>query len=332
MGAYRVLIFVVLVCLAWSWGCSEDVSREDANRVAGKTPVVQPEEVHGGKTLDGSPLPPDHPADLAQSPPPASGQHVPFTDPETGRMFAGASGSETPAGPEPRSLAAPADGPLHTSRKLILVVASDWNASRGELTLFGRDTPQAPWKRLGNPSPCTLGRNGLAWGRGLTETNLAGPRKKEGDGRTPAGLFSLPLAFGYDSQTVAGQAGIRMPYLELSSSMVCVTDADSTAFNTIADSRSPRQTVWTRQERMVRDNDANRLGLFIGHNLQSPQPGAGSCVLLDIQPNQSTGGSVGCPESLLREILAWIDPASHPVIAILPRSALASVQSAWGLP
>ncbi len=328
--AYRaVFCFFVFSFFAGVWGCSEDVSRDDASRVAsGKTPVVQPEEVHGGKALDGSRLPQGQPSITAQNSS-APGPKSTFTDPQSGRMFsfeaAPASRVETEAG-------ALQNGSPQSSLKLILVVASDWNATRGELALFSRDTLQAPWKRLGKPSSCTLGRNGLAWGRGLADPNLPGSRKKEGDGKTPAGVFSLPLAFGYDAPEIASQSGIRMPYLELSPSTVCVTDSHSVAFNDIADSRNPKNATWTRQDRMVRDNNANRLGLFIGHNRQSPKPEAGSCVFLDIQPNQPTGGSIGCSESLLREILVWLDPASNPIIVILPQSVLSSVQSAWGLP
>jgi L,D-peptidoglycan transpeptidase YkuD (ErfK/YbiS/YcfS/YnhG family) len=329
-------LFVVLALFCGMSGCSEDVSREDpAKAAAGKTPVVQPEEVHGGKALDGTPLTP--PQSLAQADPAAPASATPAVPPgpavsPTPAPSAPAAASP-PAGTQAAAPTVPAGGPLEAARKLVLVVSPDWDSSRAELSLFARDSLSAPWKRLGNPASCMVGRKGLAWGRGLAGPAPAGPRKKEGDGKTPAGLFPLPTAFGYEPPAKAAQAGIRLPYQELTASTVCVTDPDSAAFNDLADSKKS-SAAWTRQDRMIRDDNANRLGAFIGHNRPDPQPGLGSCVFLNIEPapNKATGGSIGCPEPLAREILAWLDPESKPLIAILPQSALAAAQTAWGLP
>jgi L,D-peptidoglycan transpeptidase YkuD (ErfK/YbiS/YcfS/YnhG family) len=296
------------------------VSRDEPTKVAaGKTPVVQPEELHGGRALDGTPL--------AQAPV----QAAPASAPDAAPQIAAA--TQPAAQPAPDAVTASDGGPLAASRKIILIVTPDWDSSRGELSLYARDAAASSWKRLGNPSTCMVGRKGLAWGRGLAPAPASGPSKKEGDGKTPAGLFSLPVSFGYESQAKAAQAGIRMPYQELTASTVCVTDPDSAAFNDLADSKKSA-AAWTRQDRMIRDDNANRLGAFISHNRPHPQPGLGSCVFLNIEPapNKATGGSVGCPEPLVREILAWLDPDSKPLIAILPQSALAAAQAAWGLP
>ena len=49
----------------------------------------------------------------------------------------------------------------------------------------------------GEAIPAVVGRNGLAWGRGVRTDLPAGePQKREGDGRAPAGIFKLGPAFG----------------------------------------------------------------------------------------------------------------------------------------
>lgn len=323
-------------------GCSEDVSRDEPSNVAaGRTPVVQPEEVHGGKALDGSPLVPRQSTVAAEST--SSPDAVPAAPPAQasvgtdGTAVSASGGLSAPSAttqPTPYPTQAPSGAtPLDATTQLVLVVTPDWNANRAEVSLYSRDNRSSPWKRIGSPSPCMVGRNGLAWGRGLAEPLSGGPRKKEGDGKTPAGLFPLPLAFGYEPQVKASQAGIRLPYLALTPSTVCVTDPDSAVFNDLADSKKSA-AAWTRQDRMIRDDNANRLGAVIGHNRPDPRPGLGSCVFLNIEPapHKPTGGSVGCPEPLAREILAWLDPESKPVIAILPQPALAAAQTTWGLP
>jgi len=330
-------------------GCSEDISRDEpAKAVSGKTPVVQPEEVHGGKALDGSPLvsPPATVAGPipAPAPVPDAGPGTPLQASAGTDQAAVPASSGSPPSPSASqaSTASPPSAPAQTprraspldgARKLLVVVTPDWNTARAEVTLYARDSLSGPWKQIGNPSPCLVGRNGLAWGRGLAESLTAGPHKKEGDGKTPAGLFPLPLAFGYESPAKASQAGIRLPYQALTPSTVCVTDPDSAVFNDLADSKTSTAT-WTRQDRMIRDDNANRLGAVIGHNRPDPQPSLGSCVFLNLEPgpNKPTGGSVGCPEPLMRTILSWLDPDSKPLIAILPQPALAAAQTAWGLP
>ncbi|MEF3695948.1 MAG: hypothetical protein V3572_02165, partial [Desulfolutivibrio sp.] len=246
-----LIFFVFLSVLCGASGCSEDVSRDEPSKVAtGTTPVVQPEEVHGGKALDGSPLPSPKSLAVAEpAPAPAAGTHATPVPAATDAPVSVPTAQTSPASPS----SAPAQ-PLHDAtpldavKKLVLVVAPDWNANRAEVSLYSRDSFSSPWKRLGNPSPCMVGRNGLAWGRGLAEPHSSGPRKKEGDGKTPAGLFPLPLAFGYEPQAKASQAGIRLPYLALAASTVCVTDPDSAAFNDLADSKN-RTAAWTRQDR-----------------------------------------------------------------------------------
>lgn len=351
MNHARVIFCTLFLFFFGMAGCSEDISRDEpAKAVSGKTPVVQPEEIHGWKALDGSPLVPP-PATLAGpipapdagpgTPPQASAEKDQAPVPASGAssLSPPASQASTTSPPSaPSALSAPVQAsrgasPLDAAKKLLVVVTPDWNASRAEVTLYARDSLSAPWKRIGSPSPCQAGRNGLAWGRGLTEPLTAGPRKKEGDGKTPAGLFPLPLAFGYEPPAKAAQAGIRLPYRELTASTVCVTDPDSAVFNDLADSKTSTAT-WTRQDRMIRDDNANRLGAVIGHNRPDPQPSLGSCVFLNLEPGpgKPTGGSIGCPEPLLREMLSWLEPDAKPLIAILPQPALAAAQSAWGLP
>ena len=40
-------------------------------------------------------------------------------------------------------------------------------------------------------APVSVGRNGAAWGLGLHAAQPQGPQKQEGDGRAPAGVFTL---------------------------------------------------------------------------------------------------------------------------------------------
>src|SRR6187401_1922323 len=87
--------------------------------------------------------------------------------------------------------------------QLILGIAPTWNSMRGELRLFERPRG-GDWKIAGGPFPVLFGKNGLAWGTGLAGQNESGLRKKERDGRAPAGIFEIGQIFTYDAQLPAG--------------------------------------------------------------------------------------------------------------------------------
>ena len=81
------------------------------------------------------------------------------------------------------------------STQLIVVITSDWDAPAGSLQRFERIDGQ--WQSVASAFPVTVGKNGSAWGLGLHELQAVGPRKVEGDGKAPAGMFDVGKAFGY---------------------------------------------------------------------------------------------------------------------------------------
>jgi D-alanyl-D-alanine dipeptidase len=119
---------------------------------------------------------------------------------------------------------APAPGqtsPLPGASQLVLVVAEDWNTDHARLRRFERSEPNGTWHPVGGDVPVSLGRNGLAWGRGLHGERLsAAPAKAEGDGRAPAGVFSLPLAFTGPSGS--SWSSPKFPVYRVTPQTVCV--------------------------------------------------------------------------------------------------------------
>ena len=88
--------------------------------------------------------------------------------------------------------------------QLLVAVAPDWNSMRGELRMFERDRG-GEWKQHGTAIPVLFGKNGLAWGTGLAGQGEAGPRKKERDGRAPAGVFRIGKIYTYDAELPQGR-------------------------------------------------------------------------------------------------------------------------------
>jgi L,D-peptidoglycan transpeptidase YkuD (ErfK/YbiS/YcfS/YnhG family) len=168
-----------------------------------------------------------------------------------------------------------------------------------------------PWQPVAGPLPCVLGHKGLGWGLGEQASPLwapGWPQKREGDKRSPAGVFPIPMAFG-----LAPEPGkIRLPYVELTDEVVGVDDPASMHYNRIV-RRSQVEKDWNSDEPMRRWGDLYSSGAMIGHNM-GQVPGGGSCIFLHVWPGEGRGtaGCTGLAEKDVRQILEWLDPAREP--------------------
>ena len=73
--------------------------------------------------------------------------------------------------------------------QVIVGSADGWNSSHVQLSLLEKG-PRG-WVMVKGPFPARLGKSGLVWGRGVSLPPTGGPVKKEGDLRSPAGIFEL---------------------------------------------------------------------------------------------------------------------------------------------
>jgi L,D-peptidoglycan transpeptidase YkuD (ErfK/YbiS/YcfS/YnhG family) len=148
------------------------------------------------------------------------------------------------------------------SRQMVLSVGVAWDATGALLQAYERSSPEGPWIPVGAPIEASLGRTGLAWGRGLHPQGLTGPQKQEGDGRSPAGVFDLRLVTGHAK---ARPPGTRMPYREATATLRCVDDPRSAHYNRLADEAEERRD-WSSAEDMRRGDGLYRLVVWVGHN------------------------------------------------------------------
>jgi L,D-peptidoglycan transpeptidase YkuD (ErfK/YbiS/YcfS/YnhG family) len=179
-----------------------------------------------------------------------------------------------------------------------------------------------------------LGRNGLAWGNGLHQALDTGlvPEKREGDGKSPAGMFALPFALGFDDAQSAGAS--KMPYVKLGDTVECIDFTDSIYYNQVLD-WSPIEELRKRMDpNRYRFKELFRVGLFIGQNTNPVTPGAGSCVYLHLRamPNETTGGCTAVDEPVARKLVSWLKSDRHPVFVLLPKREYVKYRKRWDLP
>lgn len=226
---------------------------------------------------------------------------------------------------------------LRSSGQLVIVTTPDWNAVNGHLLRFERNQSTGEWRKIGQTIPIVVGRNGLAWGRNGSDdwASLAKPGdpvKKEGDGRSPAGIFKLSSAFGYAVKEEAGK--VKLPYVQATKTLECVDDPQSKNYNRVIERGSVSNPDWNSSEQMRRNDDQYRWGVIVDHNYARPDAGCGSCIFLHIwsAAGKGTAGCTAMAAAKMEELLFWLDPKKNPVIVQLPQSEFAHLQKSWQLP
>jgi D-alanyl-D-alanine dipeptidase len=220
-----------------------------------------------------------------------------------------------------------------SSQQLILVLAESADATSGTLYRFERSSRAAAWSEVGKVTPIALGRAGLGLGAGL---HYGGPDsmpvKREGDGRSPAGVFRLGSIFGYAPEAERGQLGAA--YLHLTDGVECVDDSRSDYYNRVVDRGTVESVDWETSEVMRMDDVYYETGIVVEHNTDPVSPGAGSCIFLHnwTGPSDTTAGCTSMEPAALSRIVEWIDSGKEPVLVQVTKEWYADVAEEWGLP
>jgi len=229
-------------------------------------------------------------------------------------------------------VAEPKQSPItEQTRQLVVVRPANWHSVTGKLERFEREKG-GEWASAKGAIPVNLGRRGLAWGRGEQSEQKAGPVKREGDGRSPAGVFPLSLVFGRALVLPEGAAG--MPYLNVGSTSYCVEDTRSAYYNQIIDAREHPPSTWQKWSSLRRPDGLFDWAVVVGHNVQEPVRGAGSCVFLHIWrgPKIPTSGCTAMARSELEDLVKWLEPTEKPLLVQLPSSVYDQLREPWSLP
>ncbi len=217
------------------------------------------------------------------------------------------------------------------SHQLVVVIAPNWTSTVGTIRRFERTTDTSEWTPLGASVPVVVGRTGLAWGVGFDDASTQGPRKHEGDGKAPAGIFPLDTAFGFAPRD--SMRDVLLPYVQLLPTTDCVDDTGSAHYNTVVDRAAVSRVDWNSAERM-REVAQYKVGVIVGYNASPPVKGRGSCIFLHIWagPDSHTAGCTAFDEAKLRDIMRWLDPRKRPLLVQLTAEEYEDHQVGWRLP
>lgn len=182
------------------------------------------------------------------------------------------------------------------SNQVLLVVGSNTVTSSAKVYLFERHNSE--WSLIHKPIDSTIGKNGFA---------LPG-KKREGDGKTPSGVYPLEFAFGYSP-------GIhtKMNYFQATGDDVWVDDVNSVDYNHWV---KRGRTSANSFEDMRRNDDMYKYGIVIGYNRNPVVKGSGSAIFLHIWrgKGKSTAGCIAMREEHILAILDWLYPSQKPLV------------------
>lgn len=159
------------------------------------------------------------------------------------------------------------------------------------------------WVRVLGPFDSVLGRKGFA----------SPGEKREGDGKTPSGIYALGDAFGYVEKM---DTGLR--YRQSGSEDFWVDDVESPNYNQWVHG-NPRAKSF---EKMHRDDRLYSAGIIVEYNTAPISKGAGSAIFLHVwrAGNKATAGCVAMEEINILALLHWLDASRKPRVILNPEA------------
>lgn len=142
-----------------------------------------------------------------------------------------------------------------------------------------------------------VGQNGITY------------NKREGDRKTPAGVYGFGTGFG-----VAQNPGANISYRVINNDDCWVDDSNSSHYNTWCSMRAPDKD-WNSAEHMINFTDAYRYGIVIEYNTYDRVPGKGSGIFLHCKTSP-TPGCVAIDSNYMVTLLQQIN--SNALIVIAP--------------
>jgi hypothetical protein len=168
---------------------------------------------------------------------------------------------------------------LQQALQVLAVTAPSFDAQQGLAQRYERPSLREPFVKVGSPLPVWLGRKGLALRSDHDAAPLLvpGPRKREGDGRSPAGALRLLQMRGYAQEA---PAGVTLPYRPSGPLDRCVDDPEAAAYTQVTQAPPEGPPPWRSAEELRLPTDHYKYLVVADYNMHLPQRGAGSCIFL----------------------------------------------------
>ena len=205
---------------------------------------------------------------------------------------------------------------ITTSDQVVLVTANNQNSTTGTLRTFEKFNDQ--WKLVQGPSPVFLGRTGL----------IPGNERVQSSGKTPIGTYSLTSGFGRQVNP-----GTQMPYTHVDRNDAWTYNPKVPSTYNLFQSANRRwssygkyvEHLWQlgpQYDYVVTTSFNEPTGQIVrgtdGINRAKPSANTqlGGGIFLHVSKGIPTAGCISMKRNVMRSLLQWLKPASHPITVI----------------
>jgi L,D-peptidoglycan transpeptidase YkuD (ErfK/YbiS/YcfS/YnhG family) len=212
--------------------------------------------------------------------------------------FSGCTLSPSASRSQVRDSFASLDYKANKSSQVLLAVCNRSWFFNDTTIIYALEKQDGKWNLKLEPIPAVIGKNGFAK---LGE-------KREGDGRTPSGIFPLEMAFGYEATIKT-----LMPYRQSQLDDLWVDDVNAADYNQWV---KKENTLAKSYEKMKRDDNLYKYGIVIEYNTAPVIKGNGSAIFFHVWGGEdiTTEGCIAVSENDIIKILEWLNPAAKPII------------------
>lgn len=198
----------------------------------------------------------------------------------------------------PSNLTALFDSLNSTNGSSQIIVVSNEKYGQYKATVEAFEKNSGVWIKSLPSMNAVIGKNGFSL------------NKKEGDLKSPAGIFRVGTAFG----TVDKPSDIKLSYKKASKNDYWVDDVSSQDYNNWVEYEGDPYSRWKSFERLK--ITSYKLAFVIEYNMNPIVKGKGSAIFLHIWQgsNTSTKGCTTLSEANISKLLSWIDPDKNPII------------------
>ncbi len=153
------------------------------------------------------------------------------------------------------------------------------------------------WTVKQSPIEAGIGKNGFAFP----------DEKKEGDGKSPTGIFKLGKLFSYEKKIHT-----LLENQQTTKDDKWIDDVNSVDYNTYVNGSTEAKSY----ENLLLNNDFYKYCIVIQYNTNPVIKGKGSAIFFHLASNpiSFTAGCVAIQEDYMKLMVSWLDPKQNPTI------------------
>ena len=189
--------------------------------------------------------------------------------------------------------------------QLLIVFSKNDTTNKAVLAAFEKKGGR--WQVHFNPVIASIGKNGFA------RTD----EKKEGDNKTPSGLFALGQLFTYESAVKTA-----LPFIQSTADDKWIDDPASDEYNTYVRGRTSANSF----EHLLLKSIYYKYCMVIEYNTHPVVKGKGSAIFFHLADDvyTPTAGCIAINEKDMLRILQWFQPGKKKVILMGTEKTLVS--------